>query len=272
MRTHAAVGTAPKRRASTYVRWGTKAAVLPIGVLSPRRSRDIVVLGYHRVGPGGAEIDMPRGTFSRQLDILAERWDVRSLDDAVRDGGATVLTFDDGTRDFHDVVLPMLVDRRLPAVLYLATAIAEDPEPLGLGPGLTWTMLGEAVATGLVTVGSHTHRHAHLGRATQAEAEDEMRRSKDLIEGRLGVPCRHFAYPWGIGSPIAERLGRRLFETQAVDGWRTNRWGAFDPHRLGRTPVLRSDGTAFFRLKVRGILDAERHVYRLLRRGPWSLP
>ncbi len=31
-----------------------------------------------------------------------------------------------------------------------------------------------------------------------------MRRSKELIEDRLGAACRHFAYPWGVGSPAAD--------------------------------------------------------------------
>jgi hypothetical protein len=36
--------------------------------------------------------------------------------------------------------------------------------------------------------------------------------------------------------------------------------------------VLRNDGRVFFRAKVRGQLDGERHVYRALRRGPWRSP
>ena len=94
-----------------------------------------------------------------------------------------------------------------------------------------------------------------------------MRRSKELIEDRLGTACRHFAYPWGVGSPAADAVARRLFDTAAIDGWRTNRWGAIDPHRLGRTPILRSDGTVFFRVKVRGMLDSERHALPSRRDG-----
>ncbi len=96
-----------------------------------------------------------------------------------------------------------------------------------------------------------------------------MRRSKELIEDRLGVPCRHFAYPYAVGSACADRAARRLFDSAALEAWRTNRLGRLDPHRLGRTPVLRSDGHAFFRAKVRGLLDAEALLYRSFGRGPW---
>jgi hypothetical protein len=97
-----------------------------------------------------------------------------------------------------------------------------------------------------------------------------MRRSKDLIEERLGTACTHFAYPWAVGSPAADRVARRLFRTAALDAWRTNRAGRIDPHRLGRVPILRSDGRFFFRRKVKGELDSESLLYRALGRGPWG--
>jgi hypothetical protein len=96
-----------------------------------------------------------------------------------------------------------------------------------------------------------------------------MRRSKELIEDRLSVACRHFAYPWGVSSPIADREARRHFESAAV-GWGKNRAGRFSVYRLSRNPVLRSDGRLFFRAKVGGLLDAERFLYVVAGRGPWG--
>ena len=77
-----------------------------------------------------------------------------------------------------------------------------------------------------------------------------MRRSKELIEDHLGTACTHFAYPWSVG------LGRRRPSGQArlpdgsarcVDDQPGRR---MDPYRLGRVPILRSDGRFFFRRKV----------------------
>jgi hypothetical protein len=135
---------------------------------------------------------------------------------------------------------------------------------------LSWSQLEEAVSTGLVTVGAHTHTHANLSGAGEPVCEEEMGRSKELIEDRLTRPCRHFAYPWAVSSPIADRVVRRLFDSAAVGAWRTNRRGRLDPYRLGRTPILRSDGRMLFRAKVRGLLDGEALFYRAMRRGPWS--
>jgi peptidoglycan/xylan/chitin deacetylase (PgdA/CDA1 family) len=247
------------------LRRATKLAALPLGVWSRRRPDDVVILLYHRIGPEEVEIELSRWEFEREIAYLAAHERVRTLDHVLEGGGGgVVLTFDDGTPDFHEDVVPMLERYRVPATLYLATRLAES------GAGLTWDHLADGVRTGLVTVGSHTHTHADLSRATESEAREEMRRSKDLIEDRLGVECRHFAYPWAVGSPAADRAARELFRSAALHAWRTNRAGHFDPFELGRTPVLRSDGRFFFEQKVRGRLDGESLAYRLLRRGPWE--
>ena len=270
----ALVGTAtvPRRRRTpgrVVVRRATKAAVLPLGMASRRRAGDVTILLYHRIGSGTREIAMPAEDFDRQMAHLAEHERVLTLDQAIEgDGGGVVVTFDDGYRDFHENALPVLVRHRVPATLYLATGLVANgssPSP----DALTWSQLGEAVSTGLVTVGSHTHGHSDLSRVTEAQAEDEMRRSRDLVENHLDRPCGHFAYPWAVGSPEADRAARRTFRTAALDAWRTNRRGRIDPYRLGRTPVLRSDGPFFFRAKVAGMLDGESLAYRALGRGPW---
>ncbi len=256
------------------VRTGVKVAALPLGVATRRRPGDVTILCYHRVGAGDREIDVPGALFDEHLASLAAEGSVRTLEDALSDPrGGVVITIDDGFRDFHDAVLPSLVRHRLPALLYLATAFVEAGDPrTGVGPGgaLTWPMLEEAISTGLVTVGSHTHGHVDLSRAGEQQSEEEMRRSAELVEDRLGTRCSHFAFPWGKASPAAERTARRRFATAAVEAWKTNRAGRIDPHRLGRTPIMRSDGGFFFRAKARGRLDGERLAYRALRRGPWA--
>jgi peptidoglycan/xylan/chitin deacetylase (PgdA/CDA1 family) len=261
--------------ASLLIRKGLKAVVLPLGITARRRSGDVVILLYHRVGVGDREIDLSTRTFEQQIMMLKERTRVLSIDEAFdRDGqGGVVVTVDDGYRDFYDHVLPLLVRHRVPAVLYLATGLVSGGLAKSGSPAadaLNWSQLQEAVATGLVTCGSHTHDHSDLSRASEREAREQMQRSKELIEDRLGTACRHFAYPWSVGSDAADRVARLLFDTAALHAWRTNRRGRTDLHRLGRVPILKSDGPLFFRAKVRGLLDKEALAYRALGRGPWS--
>jgi O-antigen ligase len=266
--TGAPLGRRAEWRPGGSVRALVKAAALPWGLASRRRPGDVVILLYHRVGAGEREIDVPTDVFDEQVAMLAQSGEVRSLEQALLDErGGVVVTFDDGFRDFHEHVVPTLVRHRVPAMLYLATGLID-----GSPEALTWSQLEEVVSTGLVEVGGHTHGHTDLSRADEGAADVEMRRCRDLIEDRLGRPCRHFAYPWAVGSPAADRVARRMFDSAALDAWRTNRRGRIDRHRLGRTPVLRGDGSLFFRAKARGMLDSERIAYRVLHRGPWRRP
>jgi peptidoglycan/xylan/chitin deacetylase (PgdA/CDA1 family) len=253
------------------LRRAIKCAAVPIGLLHPRRPGDAVVLLYHRVGSDTSEITVSEVDFERHLAALVEKDAPVSLEAAINNGGGVVVTFDDGYRDFFDVVFPLLVRYRVPATLYLATSLVEGETASSYFEQrrLTWSQLRETVESGLVTVGSHTHSHASLASATTREAEVEMGRAKDLIEEHLQAPCVHFAYPFAVASQEAENAARHMFESAALDAWVTNRRGRIDPHRLGRTPILRSDGQAFFRTKVRGLLDAEAFAYRALGRGPW---
>lgn len=61
---------------------------------------------------------------------------------------------------------------------------------------LTWPMLAEMQQHG-VTVGCHTAGHSVLTSETPAVVADELSRSRAVLERRLGMSVRHFAYPDG---------------------------------------------------------------------------
>ena len=82
----------------------------------------VTVLIYHRVGGGtDSAIDLPADTFADQLRLITTTRPVLTLDTAVDQlsvGQAVdgvVLTFDDGTSDFTDVVVPLLQQFDVPA-------------------------------------------------------------------------------------------------------------------------------------------------------------
>ena len=257
-------------RMKTMARRAAKAALYPAGHLRRARSGDLVILLYHRVGAGDCEVDLSADTFGRQLEMLVERHHVLSLDEALagEHEGGVVVTFDDGYRDFYDHALPFLVRFGVPATLYLTTGLVGD-ERGSEDVALTWAELREAVSTGLVTIGAHTHTHPDLSNAPPGTALEELTTSKNMIEGRLGVSCRHFAYPFSVWNEDADRTARSMFDSIAALSWTTNRAGTVDPYRLGRVPITRSDSDLFFRAKARGALDNEAWLYRITGRGPW---
>jgi peptidoglycan/xylan/chitin deacetylase (PgdA/CDA1 family) len=235
----------------------------------------LVVLLYHRVGrASGDQIELAPDLFARQMEVVAEQTAVVSLDEAIRrmqDGddvsGHVALTFDDGTADFVDAALPVLVSHRLPATLFLATEFIDTgrPFPWGASP-LSWAGVREAVSTGIVTIGSHTHGHRLLDRVDERTAADDIDRSIDAITSQLATPPRHFAYPKALPpSPACERVVRARFASASLAGTRPSPRG-WDAYRLNRSPIQRSDGMRFFLRKLHGGMAAEDTLRRVSHR------
>jgi peptidoglycan/xylan/chitin deacetylase (PgdA/CDA1 family) len=237
-----------------------------------------VVLIYHRVGGGsGTEIDLDPGLFDEQMAWLADGGRAVSLDDALDalqrpappDGpDPVVVTFDDGTADLAEVALPVLARHSVPATVYVATDFVDRQRPFPAdGTPLTWAGVREMVASGLVTIGSHTHTHALVDRLRPDEVAVELDRSIELIGERAGVSAGHFAYPKAVAPPEpVEAVVRDRFRSAALGRCRPNPYGRTDPHRLARSAIQVSDGMEWFVRKAEGGMALEDGVRRTLNR------
>ena len=239
----------------------------------------VVVLLYHRVGGrSGVEVDLPRSLFGEQMAMITGR--AIPLDGALdalagapgEPADPVVVTFDDGTADFVEEALPVLVEHGVPALLYVATAFVEEGRSFpDAGAPASWSGLADALSTGLVTIGSHTHTHVLLDRADPTVVAQELDRSRGLIEDRLGVTAEHFAYPKAVpGSPAADALVRERFRSAALAGTRPNHYGDTDPYRLARSPIQVSDGMRWFEAKLGGGMGLEDRLRQVLNRGRYA--
>jgi peptidoglycan/xylan/chitin deacetylase (PgdA/CDA1 family) len=248
-----------------------KAAAAGIDLARPVEP-GVTILIYHRVGAGsGGEMDLDPAVFDRQLAWLRQHQRIITLDRALEELASTprggpgptgvVLTFDDGTADWVDQVLPALDRHGAPATFYVSTDFVERGVPFpGEGTPISWNGLREMASSPLVTIGSHTHRHLLMDRLAPAAIDEELDRSIELLGDRVGVDATHFCYPKAVaGSAAAESAVRARFRSATVGGTRPNHPGV-DPYRLRRSPIQRSDGTAWFRRKANGGMRAEDDV------------
>lgn len=115
---------------------------------------------------------------------------------------AVALTFDDGFREVHGVILPVLRQLDLRATAYLVSAyvggtsrwlVADDE---GDRPLMSWTEVRELAGEG-VEIGAHGHRHVALDLLRLSDATDEVVRSRRILEDGLGRAVTSFAYPYG---------------------------------------------------------------------------
>lgn len=236
------------------------------------------VLIYHQVGTDhGHQMEVDEAHFTRHLTWLERERELVDLDTAVsrwEEPGSdrfVVITFDDGYRDVYTTAFPLLRARGLPFVLYVSTALVDGSPGDGefSGDPLSWDQVAEMVGTGLVTVGAHTHSHPDMRGISASQVAEELQKSDGIIENRVGVRPRHFAYPYGFWSETADGLVRERYATAVLGG--TPRPPArSDPHLIHRYPIQKSDGDVFFRARVRRGLRLEEAVRRRIKgyRGP----
>lgn len=255
-----------------------KAALAKDRMIRPQAG--VTVLIYHRVGARThVPVDLPRSQFTDQVASIASR--TVTLDEALEslaDGspGANdrdedcpvVVTFDDGTVDVIDEALPILVEHKVPMLLYLSTKFVDEgisfPDD---GKPVSWKALADGLSTGYLSVGSHTHSHALLDRIDPGSVADELDRSIGLIRERLGVDPVHFAYPKALrGSPASDAAVRARFASAALAGTRANIYGATDPWLLARTPVQTRDDPVAFTAKAAGGMGLEDDLRRIANR------
>jgi peptidoglycan/xylan/chitin deacetylase (PgdA/CDA1 family) len=176
---------------------------------------------------------------SEALDLLA----------AGTDDKLVAITFDDGYRNFLTEGIPALDRAGARATLYASVGhLGEKADWLGrwapdFGRLLTWDELAEVAAAG-VEIGNHSLIHHPLDVLPPAELREQVVRSHDELEQRLGVRVRSFAYPHGYnggrvrdvvaaaGHDNATEVGRRLH---------TPRERRFAIPRLQPTPDLTGD-------------------------------
>lgn len=174
-----------------------------------------VVLCYHSVHPTKSFASATPTTFSRHLDWLAATCDVvplahipQALANPGRPRPAVAITFDDGYVDNYEFAFPLLHDRALPATFFVTAGLLEkDPEVLArmrmlrqssredVHP-LEWAQVRVMHAAGM-EIGAHTYSHPNLATLSGPKARDELSRSKQIIEERLGDQVRSMAYPFG---------------------------------------------------------------------------
>lgn len=184
----------------------------PTGSLKAQKSVGIPVLVYHRFDLQKAGPTTVRKTvFEAQLATLktcgytvvplaaVERMvDQRQTPSNRRE---IAITVDDGHRSVYEQLFPILKERTIPVTLFIYPSVISHASY-----ALTWAQLREMRASGLVRIESHTYWHPdfriekkRLGPDEyQHFVNDQLVRSKLVLEAKLKVPVTLIAWPYGI--------------------------------------------------------------------------
>jgi len=211
-----ALATRTRRRLTRIADLGARRA-LPEVEPGGRR----VVLCYHSVTPATTYLSLTPELFDAHLAWLEGHARVVSLDELVAGAPAddrplVAITFDDGYADNRAHAMPLLAARGMTATFFVTVGFLERDEgvmthlsrvwgtPRERLAALSWSDVGALQDAGM-SIGSHTWSHRNLAPLPAADAESDLRRSREVLEERLGEPVRAVAYPWG-------KLGRHVNE------------------------------------------------------------
>lgn len=123
---------------------------------------------------------------------------------------AVVLTFDDGTRDFYEIIFPLLKFYGLRATLYA------NPGLDGVEDRMNLSMLRGIATCGCLEIGAHTLTHPHLKDLSEEAMREEIVGSKQMLENLIGKPVTAFAYPYGENNARVVRVVKEAGFVSAV--------------------------------------------------------
>jgi peptidoglycan/xylan/chitin deacetylase (PgdA/CDA1 family) len=143
---------------------------------------------------------------------------------------------------------PIAVRERIREQLRLCSRIVDEPSPM-----LTWDDVRAIHRLGM-TIGSHTVTHPNLPSAGRVDAEQEIRRSKAMLEEQIDVPVTMFSYPNGGADRYMTPEVRGLVKDAGYDAATTSR-NAFagsdsDVYALERVQVAETLADLVFALEV----------------------
>jgi peptidoglycan/xylan/chitin deacetylase (PgdA/CDA1 family) len=193
-----------------------KTAIVKVaGRLSYDHSRPrVVVLCYHSIHPLKSFRSASPELFEQHLQWLSDHCEVVPFSKIFgvlgkkSDRPSIAITFDDGYADNYEYAFPLLQKYGLVATFFVTAGLIEKDSDVvtrfrlqrespyeDIRP-MDWCQVCE-MSKACMEFGAHTYSHPNLAALNSPAARAELRRSKEIMEQRLGRPITSMAYPFG---------------------------------------------------------------------------
>lgn len=244
------------------------------------KTPSVRALTYHRFGDTARDpFCVSVQNFDRQMSFVARHGLAVSLQEISGflkgnnsiSPGSVLVTIDDGFRSTYSAALPVLKHYGIPAVAFISPGLISGhasaqqsifaPEPY-----VSWDE-ARTLLEGGITIGSHSMTHRSVARISNAEAYEEILRSREILEDRIGEPIAAFAYPFGTRADYNESTASLIREAGYEFAFTSQHGAIFsesDSYELPRIKVEGGESLWLFKRIACGGLDAWRWVDRAL--------
>ncbi len=204
----------------------------------------VPILLYHHVAPpkDNSKYYAAPENFERQMRLL-RRWGYETISlellvKAIKEGAElparpVIITFDDGQISVYTTAFPIMQRYGFTGVAYIVGSYL-DAETF-----MTSEQVKELAAAGW-EIGSHSMKHKDLTHLKPDEQKYEVQYSRALLEEKLGVPVKTFAYPFGNPTDYAFTYVHNAGYTSAVGVGYSYHQGIWNIYLLQRRDILGS--------------------------------
>ena len=102
-----------------------------------------------------------------------------------------LLTIDDGLMSFYNNAWPILKEKGIPFILFVST------REVGSFNYMSWEQIIELHNSENVEIGNHSHTHEYLVDESSDLIKDDIKKSIEIFEKKLGHKSKYFSYPFG---------------------------------------------------------------------------
>ncbi|MFQ6031993.1 MAG: polysaccharide deacetylase family protein [Candidatus Zixiibacteriota bacterium] len=166
-----------------------------------------------------------------------------------------VITFDDGYEDVYLNAFPVLQECGFTASIFVITGFVGKYNNWDYNLGrrrkrhLSWKQIKEMSEYGF-GFGSHTVNHPDLTRIDQRFVEYELRKSKEVLEEKLGKEVIFLAYPFGRYNRFVQEKAQRAGYKGAYTLCSKNKEDGFQPFAQERWGVYLFDSPLTLKIKL----------------------